>query len=95
MPFAATWMGLGGFPGGASGKEPTCQYRRPKRCRFDPRVGKIPWWRKALPTPVFLPGESLGQRSLAGYSPYGHKELDMTEATKHACMDGPRGYCTK
>ena len=34
-------------------------------------------------TPVFLPGESHGQRSLAGYSPYSHKELDMTEATEH------------
>ena len=33
------------------------------------------------PTPVFLPGESHGQRSLAGYSPWGSKELDMTEAT--------------
>ena len=32
------------------------------------------------PTPVFLPGESLGQRSLVGYGPLGHKELDMTEA---------------
>ena len=35
---------------------------------FDPRVGKIPWWRAWQPTPVFLPGESHGQRSLAGYS---------------------------
>ena len=34
-----------------------------------------------LPTPVFLPGESHGQRSLVGYSPWGHKESDMTEAT--------------
>ena len=34
---------------------------------------------KWLPTPVFLPGESHGQRILAGYSPWGHKELDMTE----------------
>ena len=33
------------------------------------------------PTPVFLPGESHGQRSLVGYSPYGYKELDVTEAT--------------
>ena len=33
------------------------------------------------PTPVFLPGESHGQRSLAGYSPWGHKESDTTEAT--------------
>ena len=88
-------VGPRGLPGGASGKEPTCQCRRPKRCRFDPWVGKIPWRRKALPNPVFLPGDSLGQRSLAGYSPYGHKELDMTEAAKHTCMGGPRGSCTK
>ena len=37
--------------------------------------------------PVFLPGESHGQKSLAGCSPWGHKELDRTEATQHACMD--------
>ena len=37
---------------------------------FDPWVGKIPWRRKWQPTPVFLPGKSHGQRSLAGYSPY-------------------------
>ena len=37
------------------------------------------WRRKQLPTPVFLPGESHGQRRLAGYSPLGRKELDMTE----------------
>ena len=36
-------------------------------------VGKIPWRRKRQPTPVFLPGESRGQRSLEGYSPQGHK----------------------
>ena len=36
------------------------------------------------PSPVFLPGESHGQRSLAGYSPQGHKESDTTEATTHA-----------
>ena len=47
--------------------------------RFDPWVGKIPWRRDGLPTPVFLFGESHGQRSLAGYSPSGHKELDMTK----------------
>ena len=52
-----------GFPGGASGKEPTCQRRRHKRCRFNPWVGKISWTRKWQPTPVFLPGESHGQRS--------------------------------
>ena len=43
--------------------------------------GKIPWRRKWQPTPVFLPGESHGQTSLAGYSPWGHKELDRTEVT--------------
>ena len=46
---------------------------------FDPWVKKIPWKREWLPTPVFLPGESHGQKSLVGYSQWGHKELDMTE----------------
>ena len=46
---------------------------------FDPWVGKIPWRRAWQPTPVFLPGESHGQRSLVGYSPWGHTESDMTE----------------
>ena len=45
-----------------------------KRGRFDPWVGKIPWRRAWQPTAVFLPGESHGQRSLAGYSPWGGKE---------------------
>ena len=72
---------LWGFPGGASGKEPTCQCRRHKRHGFDSWVRKIPWRRAWQPTPVFLPGESHGHRSLVGYSPLGCKELDMTEAT--------------
>jgi len=42
-------------------------------------VGKMPWRREWLPTLVFLPGELHGQRSLAGYSPWGCKELGMTE----------------
>ena len=46
---------------------------------FDPWVGKITWRRKWLPTPVPLPGKSHGQRSLVGYSPWGHKESDTTE----------------
>ena len=49
--------------------------------KFDPWVEKIHWRRKWQPTPVFLPGESHGQRSLAGYSPWGHKKSDTTEAT--------------
>ena len=48
------------------------------RPEFDPWVGKIPWRRVWQPTPVFLPGESHGQRSLAGYSPWDHKESDRT-----------------
>ena len=46
---------------------------------FKPCVGKISWRRKWQPTPVFLPGKSHGWRSLVGYSPWGHKESDMTE----------------
>ena len=49
------------------------------RPRFGPWVGKIPWKRERLLTPVFLPGESHGQRSLVRYSPWGRKESDMTE----------------
>ena len=48
-----------GFPGGASGKELACQYRRYKRLGLDPWVRKIPWRRAWQPTPGFLPGESL------------------------------------
>ena len=47
--------------------------------RFDFWVRKIPWRRKWQPTPVSLPGKSHEQRSLVGYIPLGHKELDMTE----------------
>ena len=46
-----------------------------------PWAERIPWRRARHLTPVFLPGESHGQRSLAGYSPWGCKELDTTEAT--------------
>ena len=45
---------------------------------------RAPWSRKWKPTPVFLPGESHAQRSLAGYSPWGIKESDMTEVTQHS-----------
>ena len=49
-----------------------------RRIRFDPWVGKTPWRREWLPTPVFLPGEFHGQRSLEGYSPWGHKEPQLS-----------------
>ena len=42
-------------------------------------VGKIPWRKEWQPTPVFLPGESHGQRSLVGYGPWSCKELTVTE----------------
>ena len=64
------------LPGGSDGKESACQCSRP---RFDSWVGKIPWRRKWQSTPAFLPGEFHEQRSLAGYSLWGHKESDTTE----------------
>ena len=48
-------------------------------------MGKIPWRRAWQPTPVLLPGESHGQRSLVSYSPWSCKESDTTEVTWHAC----------
>ena len=63
-----------GFPGDSDSKE-TAR----KRPGFHPWVRKIPWSREWQPAPVFLPGEFHGQRSLAGHSPWGHKELDRTE----------------
>ena len=66
-----------GFPGGSDGEESIClQCGRPG---FYPWVKKIPWRRERQPTPVFLPGESHGQRNLVGYSPWGRKDLDVTE----------------
>ena len=71
----------GAFPSDASGKEPSYQCRRHKRHGFDPWVRKIPWRRTWQLTPVFLPGESHGQRSLVGYSPWDHKESGTTKTT--------------
>ena len=65
--------GIKGFPGASDGQESA---RRPG---FDPGIGKIPWRREWLPTPVFLPEELHGQRSLTGYSSWSHRELDTTE----------------
>ena len=63
-----------GFPHGAVVKNPpTYQFRRRKRCGFDPWVRKIPWSRKCQPTPLFLPGKCYGQRSLVSYSPWGRR----------------------
>ena len=64
------------FPGGSDGKSVCLQYGRPG---FNPWAGKILWRRKWQPTPVFLPGESHGRRSVVDYSPWGRKESDTTE----------------
>ena len=76
-----------GLTGSASGKELACQCRRHKRHVFKPCIRKIPWRRTWQPTPLFLPGEFHGQRSLVGYSPWHRKESDTTEKTWHACTD--------
>ena len=67
-----------------SGKASACNAGAAGRGGFYPWVRKIPWRWAWPPTPVFLPGESHEKRSLAGYSPWGHKELDMIEVTLHA-----------
>ena len=64
-----------GLPWWLMGKESACQC---KRHGFDPWVKKIPWRGKWQPRPVFLPGKSHGQRSLADCHPQGHKESDTT-----------------
>ena len=65
-----------GLPRWHTGEGSTCKCRRRG---FDSWVGKIPWRRKWLLTPVFLPGKSHGHRSTVGYSPWVTKELGMTE----------------
>ena len=65
------------FPAGSVVKKMNaCQCRRPG---FNPWVRKILWRREWLPMPVFLPGESYGQWSTVGYSPWSRKESDMPE----------------
>ena len=55
-----------------------------------PQIRKIPWSRRWQPAPVFLPRKFHGQRSLAGYSPWGHKESDTTErAHMHTLLNYP------
>ena len=91
--FILKWssQGIWGFRGGASGKEPTCQSRRSKRHGFSPWVRKIPWRRAWQPTPVFLLRESHRQRSLVGYSPWGHTELDMKQLSMQYAVRGFSG----
>ena len=71
---------LPGSPGDASDKEPTCQCTKHKRQGFNPWVGRRKWH----PTPIFLPGKSYGQRSLADYSPWGPKRAGHDLTNKQA-----------
>ena len=66
---------LWGFPGGSDGKESACNARNPGSIT---ELGRFHEEGKWLPTPVFLPGEFHGQRSLMSYSPWGRKESDTT-----------------
>ena len=79
-----------GLPWWLSSKESAYQCRRCKRRGLDPWSGRISWRRKWQPTPVFLPGIFHWQRSLVGYSPWGQKEPDTTEATQHTHTHGRR-----
>ena len=71
-----------GLPWWLSGKESACQCRR---CKFNPWIGKISCRRKWQPIPVFLPGKFHGQRSLAGYRPWGctHTHTDISLLSLH------------
>ena len=64
-----------GFPGGAVVKNPLANAGDTRDAGSFPRSGRIPWRRKWQPTPVFLPGQSHGQRSLVGYSPWGRHKV--------------------
>ena len=68
-----------GFPGGASGKEPTCQCRRHRRHGFDPWVGKISWRKARQPTPGLLPEESPWTEEPGELQSIESQESDTTE----------------
>ena len=68
-----------GLPKWLRGEESSCQCRRSE---FDPWVGKILWRRKSIPTPVFLPGKSHGQRSLMGYCLWNRRRVQQDLAAK-------------
>ena len=69
-----------GFPDGSDSKESSCSAAD---LGLIPGLGMIPWRRAWQPTPVFLPGEFHGRRSLVSYSPWGGEESDTTERLKH------------
>ena len=91
----ALWYGQEiktGFPGGSDDKESDCNVGDLGLIPgFDPWVRKVPWRKEWLPTPVFLPAELHGQRRLAGCSPWGYKESDMTEQLTLSLWGFPGG----
>ena len=74
-------INISGFPGGSGVKNPPANTGDPRDAGSVSGSGRSPWRRKWQPTPIFLPGKSQGQRSLAGYSPRGRKQLDKSECT--------------
>ena len=88
-----SWQGISsGLLRRLGGKESACQYRR---LGLSPWVGKIAWRRKWKPAPIFLPRKFHRQRTLSGYSPWSHKELDTAEwlnnrPDKYKCRNPPK-----
>ena len=76
IPFRIDWFDLLGSSGDSDGKKYACNVGD---WGSIPGSERPPWRREWLPFPVFLPGEFHGQMSLKGYSPWSHKQLDMTE----------------
>ena len=83
-----------GFPGGSVVKNPPAEEGAAGHVSSISGLGRFPWRRAWKPAPVFLPGESHGQRSLVGYSPWGRKESDTTEhaltSTAIRTREGPK-----
>ena len=85
MELGKGWMG---FPGGSVVKDPPTNAG--EEMQVPPWVRKIPWRRVQQPTPVFLPGESCGQRSLGGYSPLGRRSPTVTTAVVFESLNAPQ-----
>ena len=91
MPVITLFVGGSGVPRlpmWLTGKESACSAGVAGDLGVIPGSGKIPGRRKWQPTPILLPGESQGQRSLAGYRPWGCKESDMTEQLSTSARRG-------
>ena len=82
------------FPGGSTGKEPTCQCKRCKGCRFNPWVRKIAWRKAWQPTPVFLPGESPWTEESGWLQSTGSQRV-RHNWSELACMDTTQLRCWK